>query len=275
MQHKITYLKDINSKITTDAYLEEFVCSNHAVEPERKRPAMLICPGGGYGHVSPREGEPVALQYTAAGFHAFVLHYSVAPAVYPTQLWEASAAMCYLREKAEEYSIDSNKIIVLGFSAGGHLACSLGLLHNEPEVKENLGLKGDENRPNGMVLCYPVISSFGEKAHKGSFINLCGGSEEEKKELFEKLSLENRVTKNAPPAFIWHTVADAGVPVENSLWLATALQQNGISYEMHLYPYGGHGLSLANELVYEQKPEGVDERITNWVELSVGWVKLL
>lgn len=274
MLHKITYLKDVNTNIITDAYLEEFVCSNDAVEPGRKRPAMLICPGGGYGHVSPREGEPVALQYAAAGFHAFVLHYSVAPATYPTQLTEASAALCYLREKAEEYAIDSDKIIVVGFSAGGHLACSLGLLYDEPQIKEILGLRGGENKPNGMVLCYPVITS-GDKAHKGSFINLCGGTEEEKKELFEQLSLEKRVTQNAPPAFLWHTVADAGVPVENSLLLATALQQNGVSYEMHLYPYGDHGLSLANELVFEQKPEEIDQRITTWIELSIGWVKLL
>ncbi|MDE5678841.1 MAG: alpha/beta hydrolase, partial [Lachnospiraceae bacterium] len=182
----------------------------------KKRPIVIVCPGGGYCYLSDREGEILALQYVAMGCHAVVLHYSIAPAVYPAALLELASAVKLLREKAEEWHIDKDKIIVEGSSAGGHLAASYGMFWKEAFIAEELGLKASDRemlRPNAMILNYPVITS-GEFAHRDSFVNLLGGRYEE---LVEKMSLEKQVNQDTPQAFIWHTYTDGCVPVENSL----------------------------------------------------------
>ena len=140
------------------------------------RPLVLICPGGAYAYTSPREGEAFAMQFLSMGFHAAVLKYSCAPAVYPTALTELASAIKLIREKADEWHVD--KVIVLGCSAGGHLAASMGVFWQEAFLAEAVGLKAEENeilRPDGMILCYPVITS-GEFAHRGSMDNLLGAA---------------------------------------------------------------------------------------------------
>ena len=161
-------LSDSNAVLTAYA-----IANSKEIQPDRRRPGVLICPGGGYSFTSAREAEPVALQFVAAGISAFVLDYSVAPARYPTQLLEASAAMALMRRRAGEWNLNSDMLAVCGFSAGGHLAASLGTLWNEPFLPEALGTAPGENRPNAMVLCYPVITA-GEMAHRGSFDCLLG-----------------------------------------------------------------------------------------------------
>lgn len=239
-----------------------------------KRPLILICPGGGYGATSDREAEPVAFQFLAMGYHAAILRYSCAPARFPTALLEAASAMVTIRKNAEEWNVQADKIIITGFSAGGHLAASLGMFWNEDFVAGELGLKETEHalaRPDGMILGYPVITS-GKSAHRGSFENLLGEREEE---LAEKVSLEKQVSAKTPPAFIWHTFEDGSVPVENSLLLVSALREAEVSTEFHMFPRGCHGLSLANHLTESADGRAIQKECTVWIDLAHTWIENL
>ncbi len=231
------------------------------------RPAIVICPGGGYGYVSvSREGEPIARKFASAGFQTFVLDYEVKTLPYPSHLLLAGKAVALVREHAEEWHIDPNKVFVIGFSAGGHLAGSLGVLWNRDYVKAALNTER-EHRPNGMILCYPVITS-GEYAHRGSFDNLL--LERKSEALLKETSLELQVSAETVPAFIWHTFEDASVPIENALLMATALRKNNIPFELHTFPHGGHGLSLANDQV-----GGGPQECAVWADMAIRWAKEL
>jgi len=238
----------------------------------KERPLVLICPGGGYGHLSDREGEPIALAFLAMGYHAAVLHYSCAPAQYPTQLRELATAMLLVREHAKEWHVDTEKIVVQGGSAGGHLAACLGVFWDEDELAESVGLSADEHwklQPAGMILCYPVITS-GEFAHRGSFEKLLGDREAE---LSEKLSLEKQVSEKTPKAFIWGTFEDKSVPVENSLLFVSAMRRADIPVEYHLYPRGCHGLALATRLTQSNEGRHMQKECASWVELAHTWME--
>ena len=235
-----------------------------------KRPLIFICPGGAYAMTSDREAEAVALQFLAAGFHAAVLRYSVAPARYPTALLQVAAGFKYLREHAEEFHIDEDKIVIQGASAGGHLAASYGVFWKKKTfLAEMLHTTPELLKPNGMMLSYPVITS-GPKAHRGSFENLLGDRYEE---LVEEMSLEKQVDADTPPAFLWHTTEDDCVPVENSLLFYQALHDQGISVEMHIYPHGPHGLGLANELTAAGDGFGIQPECATWIEHAKTWLK--
>ncbi|HJA93192.1 MAG TPA: alpha/beta hydrolase [Candidatus Eisenbergiella merdipullorum] len=238
---------------------------------DRKRPVVLICPGGGYGFLSDREAEPVALRMCGAGFHACVLRYSIAPETFPASLWELAASVAWLREHAEEYHIDEKKIVVCGFSAGAHLAGSIGVFWNRDFLSELTGLSAGQMRPDRLILCYPVITS-GKYAHMGSFESLLGKeSGDEKKREF--VSLEKQVTPDMPKTFLWHTFADQAVPVENSLLLAEAMRSAGVPFELHIFPDGEHGLSLADEQTDCGKGEQIVPECTVWPALAIDWIR--
>lgn len=246
-----------------------------------KRPVVLICPGGGYEYTSEREGEVLATQFLAMGYHAAVLYYSCAPARFPVALTELANAVKLLRTRADEWFIDPNAVIVLGSSAGGHLAACMGILWEEDFLAEAVGIREKDRgilRPDGMILCYPVITS-GEYAHRGSFECLLGkeeGSLErwyDKNSLLAQLSLESRVTSKTSPAFIWHTFTDGSVPVENSLMMVNALHKAGVPTEFHMYPVGGHGLSLANRLTQHRDGSALQEECTSWIPLVHTWLE--
>ncbi|MGN0377547.1 MAG: alpha/beta hydrolase [Suilimivivens sp.] len=237
-----------------------------------ERPLILICPGGGYNHLSPREGELLALQFNAMGYHAAVLHYSVTPAVYPTQLLEIAKAMVTIRRNAKEWHVDTEKILIQGSSAGGHLAASLGCFFKKDWLKDQAaGGDAELLRPNGMILNYPVITS-GEFAHRGSFQMLLGNRYEE---LVEEMSLENRVNEDTPKTFIWHTYEDATVPMENSLLFVQALRRKNIPVEFHLYPKGGHGLGLGNKLTCSVGGKELQPEINTWISLAGTFIENL
>lgn len=240
----------------------------------KKRPMVIVCPGGGYDHTSDRESEPLALSFLAKGFHAAVLRYSCFPAQYPTAMLELARSVMIVREHAEEWCIDKEAIIIQGSSAGGHLAACFACFWHEDFLAEKLnGNKSDSFketfRPNGLMLSYPVITS-GEYAHKGSFINLLGDN---LSELKEKLSLETAVNENVPSTFIWATFTDESVPVENSLLFARALKKHNINTELHIFCEGGHGLALANHLT--EGPEGKEcvPSCEVWIDLACAWLK--
>ena len=235
------------------------------VSPRR---AIIVCPGGGYNGLAPREADPIAVQFLAAGFATFILYYSVKENATNYQpLKEVALAVKYVREHAEEYNVDPAYVFTCGFSAGGHLAASAGVLWNSPVLDEVLGdaPKGI-NRPTGMILSYPVITA-GKWAHKGSIANLCGTKEFTKEE-GDRFSLELHVDETTCPAFIWHTFADNGVPVQNALLMADAMTKARVPFELHIFPEGRHGLSTCTELVGTPLPHN-----ECWMELAIRWVK--
>lgn len=271
MKHEIIEIAVPGYKEKAELYT--YIIDNSVqIDPDRIRPLILICPGGGYFlSTSDREAEPVAIQYMGMGFHAAVLRYSNLPARYPTALLQLAVSVQYLKAHAKEYYIDPNKIVLQGFSAGGHLAGCLGTFWNRDFLKNPLGAKGEELRPAGMILSYPVITS-GEFAHHDSFRNLLGEEYDNKK---EKLSLEKCVTPETVPVFLWHTAEDEVVPVENSLLFFTALKKAGVSVEMHIFPRGRHGLSLANEETRDLKEGLVQKECECWVRLAETWIHRL
>ena len=245
-------------------YLDSYIIErSDEFSENRLRPAMLVIAGGGYGFVSNREKEPVALYYVAQGFDAFTLTYSINPISYPYQLLEGCMAMAYIRENADIYGIDNEHVSAVGFSAGGHLCAMLATVCDEKEIKEFLGDKVSLCRPDAVVLSYPVIT-LGEKTHYGTSVNISGGDEN----LKARLSLENRVTDKSSPAFIWTTVNDATVPCENSLYMALAYKKAGVPFELHVFENGVHGLSLATEEVNTPNAP-----VSVWKDLSMTWLK--
>ncbi len=226
----------------------------------RKRPAALVIPGGGYQHVSPREAEPVAMRFLAKGYTAFVLEYSVLPSRFPVALREAAMAMRYIREHAREMEVDPHMVAAIGFSAGGHLCGTLGTMFDCPEAADIA--PGEMLRPDALGLCYPVAVSWG-KTHVGSFENLTGKDPV----LWERLSLDKLVRPDMPPAYLWHTWDDETVPVRNSLILAQALDEAGVSFAMHIYRSGPHGMSVADEQSYPvQKVPEKSKDVVEWPE---------
>ena len=240
------------------------------IDPEERRPLILICPGGGYARTSDREGEVVALQFMAMGYHSAVLRYSTAPARYPTALLELGKSISYIRSYSEEYHVDTDKIIIQGSSAGGHLAASLGVFWNRGFISEALGTLSETLKPNGLILSYPVITS-GIYAHKPSFLNLLGDRHDS---FVGDMSLENQISEATPRTFIWHTITDQTVPVQNSLLFVEGLIKHQIPTEFHMYPVGGHGLALANELTATPGGIGIQKECEGWIDLVETWLKL-
>lgn len=257
-----------------NAKLQTYIIDSSEQMKYNKRPLVLICPGGGYGFVSDREAEVMALQFTAMGYHAAVLTYSTYPVRYPTQILETAQAWKLIRDNSERWNVLPDKTVILGCSAGGHLAASYSLFCGEDFVTQSVGMTSDELRPAGMILCYPVITS-GEFSHRDSFATLLGADYNNLlgTEILEKVSLEKQVTENAPPAFIWHTYTDDVVPVENSLLFASALRKHNVNCEMHIFPDGGHGLGLASELSQDSNGWGVQEECKVWIRLAEVWMK--
>ncbi len=237
-----------------------------------KRPLILICPGGGYERTSYKEGEPTAMHFLNQGYHACVLRYSTAPVHFPTPLLEVGQAFKVIREHQDEWNVDMEKLVVQGSSAGGHLAASYGAFWNQDFVLAPLGAKAEEMKPKGIMLSYPVITSDPAYAHMGSFENLLG---EDYEMQAEKVSIEKQVTETMPPCFIWHTMEDATVPVENSLMLTAALRKAGIPAELHIFPNGEHGLSLASPAVERADGSGVQMECAQWAGLADVWLERL
>ena len=251
---------------TLTGYVPE---NDFAPEDKKIRPAVLIIPGGGYEHVSDRESEPIAMKFISEGLCAFVLRYSIAPAQFPQALCEAFEAIKYIREHAKEWNVDSNKIVVCGFSAGGHLSACIGAFWNAKWVDQYMKIDRELIKPNLLVLSYPVITS-GEFAHQGSVEHLLGNNKTE--ESLELISMEKQVTSDVPPTFIWHTYEDGSVPVQNTLMFANALLEKKIPVEMHVYRRGGHGLSLGNHMVNQGMEVGQKHMSSDWIDKAIRFI---
>ena len=211
--------------------------------------AVIICPGGGYRCLAyDWEGTEIAKWLNAKGISAFVLKYRLPLSkslIIPNEapLQDAQRAMRWVRINAKKWGVNPNKIGVIGFSAGGHLASSLGTQFDAPNAFKEQPMDTISARPDFMALIYPVVTMQDDYTHKGSQRNLLGENPNEV--LKTQYSNELQVTKNTPPTFLVHSTDDKAVPVENSLNLYKALKDKGVKVEMHIYPYGGHGYSLA------------------------------
>ncbi len=232
------------------------------------RTTVLILPGGGYHMTSEREAEPIAFNFLQRGMNAAILYYSVNPAVFPVSLLETLTAVKYLRETAQQYHGNKDKIYICGFSAGGHLAASAGTLWNKKEAVDYFK-DVEQVKPNGLILAYPVIINDydGEiQIHKGSFNNLLGEKCNDKN-MLEYLCLDRQVSKDTPPTFIWSTFEDTGVPCESSLRFATALKKNGVPFELHIYEKGSHGKSTGDLVTNTET-----YRLKNWLNEACDWL---
>ena len=220
------------------------------------RGAVIVMPGGGYSHKAQHEGAPVARMLSGAGVSAFVLDYRVAPCPHEAPLCDARRAVRFVRALGYE------KVGVLGFSAGGHLACCAATLYDTGCAQAQDPLERLSSRPDALISCYSVVSMT-QNTHLGSRLNLLGEQSGDER-LARRYSAERNVTPSSPPAFIWHTADDAAVPVENSLSLAAAYSRAGVPFELHVFPHGRHGLGLA---------VGEEPVVAQWAAQCVRWLK--
>ena len=219
--------------------------------------AVIVCPGGGYVHLSEHEGDPVAERFNSEGLSAFVLNYRLSPCHYLAPLEDILRAIRLVR------SMGYKKIAVIGFSAGGHLVSSAATLFTEGNPDAADPVERLSSRPDAFIPCYARVSlSHYPGVH--SRMNRLGDLADDVR-IFRKFSAEENVRPDTPPAFIWHTASDNVVPVENSLLLANALAAKGIPFELHIFPEGPHGLGLAQN----------NPVISRWACLCAGWLKRL
>lgn len=222
-------------------------------EDDTVRPCVIVVPGGGYAMVSPTEGELVADRFYEAGYQTFVLSYTTnlltAAPLGDLPMRELARAIRLVRSKAGEYKVDPNRVILCGFSAGSHLCGSI-CVHYEDTEDQNPAYQDISARPDAAILSYPVITS-GKYAHQGSFQCLLGRDiydrqDPEAAKLLEYWSLEKQVSEHTPPIFLWQTITDETVPVENSVLMEQSLREHGVPHALHLFSAGRHGLSLAD-----------------------------
>lgn len=242
----------------------------HAPSPEMRsdsaclRPAMIICPGGAYEFCSDREADAPALAFLNMGLQVFVLNYPTGKAAgNKNPLTQLAASIKLVRENADRWQIHPQKILVCGFSEGGHLAASMGVHWNDPEITRRCGAESAAQlRPDGLVLCYPVIHA-GEYAHETSLENVSRDCDESR----SYWSLDTQVTPQTPPAFLWHTMTDDVVPVENSFLFAQQLHRNGVPCEAHFFEQGSHGMSTTTKEV-----NSASRAIHSWLPLCQTWL---
>ncbi len=235
----------------------------------QRRPCLLICPGGGYLDCSQRESEPVAFHFLPYGFNVFILTYSVFPNRYPVQIREAAGAMELIRRNAADWRCDPARTAIMGFSAGAHLAAHYSTSWDCPEVRE---VFPDSFPARASVLCYPVITTEEPWSIRRCF-HVLAGKEDPLKEEIDRFSCEKLVRADTPPAFLWHTSVDPDVSAVNSLLYAQALTAYHIPFELHVFPFGRHGLATCDLMTNDPDQLGPDEAYDHrWLEEAVKWL---
>ncbi len=265
MIYKKFYLRDLSpifkdSAATLEFYELHFL-NEVRYDPAFPRPAMLICPGGAYEYCSDREGEPVALRFLTEGFNTFVIRYTCKQE-YPVPQREVVFALNYIKEHQKEFHLTDDNPSLMGFSAGGHLVGSVGLYYKE--IAASLGINPKRVKPTALVMAYPVVSTEKGVGEWCTVTNITGLKED----MMEKLSLENHVTPDCPPTYIFSTKTDTCVPPENAERFVKALKKNNVPYMYSLFEKGIHGGSLYSRGVYQ-----VYEPIMEEAESNSIWVK--
>lgn len=231
------------------------------------RAAMVIFPGGGYGHLANHEGDGYARWFNELGIVGFVLKYRLGSDGYrhPAMLQDAARAVRTVRARAAEWNVDPKRVGIVGSSAGGHLASTMLTHFDSGKTNAEDLIERESSRPDLAILCYPVVSLSDPLAHKGSRLNLLGTNPPP--ELVKELSANLQVTKDSPPCFLWHTAEDKTVPVENSLELAAALHRAGVPVDLHIYERGGHGLGLGSRAFDSTKRHPWTHDCEYWLRL--------
>ncbi|MDK6028831.1 alpha/beta hydrolase [Ignisphaera sp. 4213-co] len=253
-----------------------------------RRPAVIVCPGGGLMYTSNREAEPVAAVFLSRGYHAFVLRYTTADMgvkkVYPDILYDLAKTVAIVRSKADEWGVDANKMVIVGFSAGGLLAAMYSTQWHRDWLAESLGVSKNLLKPNAVVLAYPAGLDFvtmynifrggvgpgAEVFH--TMASLMLGSEEFTLEKLREISPVTYVDSNTPPTFIWTTADDSVVPVESILSYAHALAANKVPFELHVFASGVHGLSLADKTTARTSDQ-INPHVAKWIDLVLSWLQ--
>jgi acetyl esterase/lipase len=274
MTTETIYLREGDDKIKMQTFVHDDTYNVYA----GKRSAMVVLAGGGYMFLANnREGEPVAINYFAEGFNCFLVDYSIGDdAGFPRPVQDVSAAIVHIRRNAEKYNVDPEKIYVIGFSAGGHLAASIGSFWDEDWAIYG-DMKKGENKPTAVLTCYPVITGDTRYYHHDSFMRLLGYPIDKQDATEEELALysvEKHITDKTVPTFIWHTFEDTCVPVENSLVYASALKAADVHFEMHIYPKKDHGLSIATKETWWGAEHLNDPHVGSWFRDSLEFIKL-
>lgn len=268
MTHETVYLKEENKAITLKTYIsgdEPEICA-------KPRPAVIVIPGGAYFFWSDREAEPIVKRFFAAGFNCFLLHYSIRPhAKFPTPLQDISRAIIHIKENAEKYNVDPERVFVCGFSAGGHLAASIGTMWHREDAKPWPDMPEGLNKPRGMVLCYPVITLEPPHAHETCANEVTGNNVNE--ETIELYSCEKQVSDKTVPAYIWTTFDDDCVDSENSLMMASAMKAAGVPFELHIFSKGPHGLATADEETSRGWEGWALPDVATWLDEAIAWCK--
>lgn len=226
--------------------------------------AVVVCPGGGYVHLAmDKEGYQIAQWLNSLGVTAFVLKYRLGPKYHhPVELGDAQRAIRTVRAHAAEYRVQPDRIGIMGFSAGGHLASTAGTHFDSGNPQAADAIDRVSSRPDFMVLCYPVITMSEPYVHRGSLHALLGENPDPK--LVRELSNELQVTAQTPPTFLFQTTTDRTVPVENSVLFYLALKKAGVPAEMHIYEQGPHGVGLAS----------TDETLSSWPARLADWLRI-
>lgn len=298
---KKLYLYEGREDVTLTTYIQE---DSPELMNGRGRGAVLVCPGGGYFYCSDREGEPVALAFAAQGYHAFVLRYSVyshnrgrntmeniipdlsAPwtagegNAHPGPMRDIGKAMLFIKEHAEEWHIDPDKIAICGFSAGGHNCAMYSVYYNKPVITEYLGIEPAGIKPAASIIAYPLSDFFEVMKYPdhptaemwGGFIRSFIGENQTDDEFLRKLSPCMLVDEDTPPMFLWTTAADQLVDPMHTLKLAYALEEKNIPYELHIFEEGRHGLSLATQESASGKDQ-IQPDVAVWIQLADTWLK--
>lgn len=294
--------KEVDNKANLTAY----ILDDSSEIRIKKRPSMIICPGGAYLYTSDREAEPIAMKFASLGYNTFVLRYNTyfkdveagfatigqvderievnTNTRYPQPLFDLAKAMLIIRGNVEEWNIDVDNISVCGFSAGGHLAATLGTKWDSNLLKEKFGVNNELFKPKSVILGYPVIDYvlMNEVALKSEDKGVSGlfkmsneaffGERHPSDELLKEISPSYNVTSNTVPMFIWHTANDGLVDSRNSLNLAIALAENKIPYELHIFESGPHGLALCDESTANEDAH-INLDYAVWVDLASKWLR--
>lgn len=290
---------NLNSTATLTCYILDEEISHNV---RRKRPAMIICPGGGYLLLSTKEGEAIATSFLERGYNCFVLRYSTyfktrlvdlknvpeinSQACYPQQLLELMQTMKLLHDNAQAWNIEPDKIFIAGFSAGGHLAASLATRWNDAQITQQLPFAVNDNlilKPRGVILGYPMLagdaykyieSSGADPFLKGQikYLKEClFKTQQPTPELEKNVDIIAHTTKDMPPVFLWMTMNDQAVDVESALTFMKKAARQVPGCECHIFAEGIHGLGRADE-VYAKKPQDINANVAQWLNLALNWL---
>lgn len=300
-------LREDNENVFITAYIHKrHIKFGQAQWQRADRPALIVCPGGSYYHLVDKESEPIVWPFLAKGYNVFVLNYSVGEySVFPNPLHDLAKTVAHIRHNADEYGINKNQIVCLGFSAGGNLVAMLGNMWNNPSLVADLQLQADDIKPNAQILAYALLGKEGleemenqlsklksdlnfiendeQKRFSSTYLNAvqCGTILDITNlkighilvQQADELDIIANVNINTPPSFIWHTREDKMVPAVQALSFASKLQTLGKNYELHIWAKGEHGLARAdNESYWNQR---LPISIAKWIDLSFTWLEEL